>query len=213
MKFKTYIWDFDGMLFNTYPRMCDAFLKALSENGIGESRSHAMTAIKKSVRSAVKEYAATFGRDPQKLSADYHRIEDGMGPETIIPYPDTFGFLSAVKAQGGKHFLYTHRNRVAIEALKRYDMYSMFDGFITADDPFPVKPAPDALLYLVRRYEIDPKTALMLGDRDIDILAAKNAGLAGCLVDPEHFYDDFDTPLKCGGIRELYALLDVKLPQ
>lgn len=209
MKFKTYIWDFDGMLFNTYPRMCTAFLKALSENGIGESRSQAMNAIKKSVRSAVKDYATRFGRDAGKLSADYHRIEDSMDSSTIIPYPDSFDFLSAVKAQGGRNFLYTHRNRVAIEALKRYDMFRLFDGFITADDPFPVKPAPDALLYLIRRYGFEPETAVMLGDRDIDILAAENAGIAGCLVDPEHFYTGFDTPLKCNEIKELYALLNV----
>ena len=30
---QNYIWDFDGMLFDSYPHITSAFLKALAENG------------------------------------------------------------------------------------------------------------------------------------------------------------------------------------
>ena len=33
MRFTDYIWDFDGMLFDTYPRMCAAFRAALARQG------------------------------------------------------------------------------------------------------------------------------------------------------------------------------------
>ena len=34
MKYINLIWDFDGMLFNTYPRMCASFVEALRRMGV-----------------------------------------------------------------------------------------------------------------------------------------------------------------------------------
>ena len=36
MKYRHLIWDFDGTLFDTYPRICRAYQKALADAGIAE---------------------------------------------------------------------------------------------------------------------------------------------------------------------------------
>ena len=82
-----------------------------------------------------------------------------------------------------------------------------FCGAITVEDPFPLKPAPDALLHLMKRCAIAPAAAVMLGDRDIDVEAAKNAGIAGCLIDAGHYYDGYRTSLRCERIDDLYDLM------
>ena len=45
----------------------------------------------------------------------------------------------------------------------------------------------------------------MVGDRDIDVEAAHNAGIDGCLFDPEHFYEAYDTPYRVQTVPELLA--------
>ena len=166
-----------------------------------------MAAIKRSVREAAADYAGRFGLDHDRLTADFKAIERAMPTETIVPYDGAEAFLRAVLARGGRHFLYTHRDFTALDALARCRMDDCFTGAVTADDCFPVQPAPDALLHLIRTYAIVPQRAVMLGDRDIDIEAAKRAGIAGCLVDPDHFYDGCDAPLRSGNIAGLYALM------
>jgi len=209
MRFTDYIWDFDGMLFDTYPRMRAAFSCALARQGCVRPDGEVMAAIKRSVRAAAALYAGQYGLDHARLMADYRAVEHASPPETIAPYDGAAAFLRAVLAQGGRHFLYTHRDHVALEALRRCGLDDCFSGAVTADDHFPVKPAPDALLSLMAKHAIAPERAVMLGDRSIDVEAAENAGIAGCLVDPEHFYDDYAAALRCESIAGLYALMDV----
>ena len=209
MRFTDYIWDFDGMLFDTYPRMCAAFREALARQGVERPEGEVMAAIKRSVRGAAARCADRFGLDQARLSRDYQQIEHAMPPETIVPYDGAEAFLRAVIARGGRHYLYTHRDATALEALERCGMADCFMGAVTADDHFPAKPAPDALLHLLRAHAIAPERAVMLGDRDIDMEAAKNAGIAGCLVDPAHFYDDYRAELRSENIAGLYAVMDV----
>ena len=209
MLFTDFIWDFDGMLFDTYPRMCGLFQRALRQMGCERPADEVMNAIKITVRQAARDYAARYGFDAQALLTLYHALDHAEPIDSIVPYPGAGEFLRAVMAQGGRHYLYTHRDAVAVEALRLHGLDDCFTGFVTADDHFPPKPAPNALLHLIRTFNLDPFRAVMLGDRDIDIEAAKNARLSGCLVDPGHYYDGYETPLRASCIDGLYAALDV----
>ncbi|MBO4836470.1 MAG: HAD hydrolase-like protein, partial [Clostridia bacterium] len=44
-----------------------------------------------------------------------------------------------------------------------------------------------ALLYLVRKHDLDPKRCIMVGDRVLDVEAGLNAGMCGALFDPDDF--------------------------
>lgn len=207
MQYTNLIWDFDGMLFNTYPRMATAFQMALKEFGVDADYDEVMKRIKLSVRIAADEYCAANQLDRNALSARYHEIEHGLSLDSIIPYDGMCEILrDAVKA-GCRHFLYTHRDHTALEALARHGLDGLFTGFITINDPFPPKPAPDAIQSILSRFDVQPETALMLGDRDIDVLAARNAGIEGALFDPDHFYDGFENRLRSNSVEELRALL------
>ena len=70
----------------------------------------------------------------------------------------------------------------------------LFSDAVTRLDGFPAKPAPDALRYLIQKHRLDLSRCVMVGDRDIDLDAAKNAGIACALFDPDGFYDDYETP-------------------
>lgn len=79
----------------------------------------------------------------------------------------------------------THRNESAKEILKRDGLLEYFKDFVTADDNFKRKPDPESLDYLLDKHQIDRKTAVMVGDRTLDVDAGHNAGIAGILFDPD----------------------------
>ena len=70
------------------------------------------------------------------------------------------------------------------EVLRRLGLYGFFDEIITGQSGFPRKPAPDALLYLIGKYALDPSETYYVGDRTIDMDCARNAGVSGILYRP-----------------------------
>jgi len=203
------IWDFDGMLFDTYPRMAAAFQKALKDMGIEDDFEIVMSKIKISVRQAAIEYAEKYEIDRAVLSAKYQEYEHAMPVETMTPYEGMCELLKDASAVGCRHFLYSHRDESALTALEYHGIRDLFEGAITWMDHFPAKPAPDALAYIMKKHGMKPEKTLMLGDRDIDILAARNAGISGALFDPAHFYDGFENDLRADSVDQLRILLGI----
>ena len=206
MRYQHFIWDFDGTLFNTYPRMVKCFDHALRQCGVVESEEEILRRIKVSVGSALKYFQEKHAIDPAfDFMAAYYAYERTLPADTMIPYPGMPELIRETHELGAHHHLYTHRDRAAFEALERYGILDCFEGRITSQDPFPKKPAPDALLSLIHRGLVNPASACMVGDRDIDVEAAHAAGIDGCLFDPEHFYEAYDTPYRVQSVPELLA--------
>ena len=206
MRYQHFIWDFDGTLFNTYPRMVKCFDHALRQCGVVESEEEILRRIKVSVGSALKYFQEKHAIDPAfDFMAAYYAYERTLPADTMIPYPGMPELIRETHELGAHHHLYTHRDRAAFEALERYGILDCFEGRITSQDPFPKKPAPDALLSLIQRGLVNPASACMVGDRDIDVEAAHNAGIDGCLFDPEHFFDGYQTPHRVCSAGELLA--------
>jgi len=199
--FKHYIWDFDGTLFNSYPHMVRAFQMALRDFSIDESQENILAQMKISVGAALEFYKKKYELDDE-LKKRYSMYEQGGDNSLVVPYPNAAEVCRKICEKGGFNYLYTHRDTRSREYLKRFDMEKYFRDFITGEDPFPSKPAPDAILYLVDKYNMDKKTVLMIGDRDIDILAGYNAGVEGCLFDPQAFYQEFKVKYRVHSMEE-----------
>ena len=43
------------------------------------------------------------------------------------------------------------------------------------------KPSPEGIEYLLGKYKLPVRECLMIGDRELDVLAGKNAGVDACL--------------------------------
>ena len=123
-------------------------------------------------------------------------------------FPEIKAILEKSVSLGKKNYIYTHSGDVVCDILKNMGLDGYFLGMVTADHGFPLKPAPDALLYLCKTYDVDPAQSIMIGDRDIDTMAGNNAGMQGCLWDSRDYYADYQTDYKIKTLDELYELLD-----
>ena len=147
--------------------------------------------MKRSLGDAARAANARFGVDAQAAMDAYHRHAEDEEPQSMLPYPGAREVLAAIAQGGGRNYLYTHRNHTALEALERWDMRKWFRDFVTKEDGFPSKPAPDALNFLLAKHALARENCAMVGDRPIDLQAGENAGMAGIFFDPEGFYPEY----------------------
>ena len=183
-----YIWDFDGTLFDSYPHSTRALYVTARHYGVDVRYEDVSRAIRHSFARAFD----LVGLTEEQLRM-FHRLrgDDAFDPP-IVPFPDAGRVLKALSEGGAKHYLYTHSNRrMSVRFIEKFGLAGWFTGYVTADAPgFATKPDPGALHYILENWHIAPEEAVMVGDREIDMRCARNAGLDGILVDPDHLVNE-----------------------
>ena len=197
MRYQQVFWDFDGTLVDTYPGMVKAFGEALVACGVNDfeidSEDIYRAMRQHSLGTAYQQFTAEYQVDRDRLSKIYEQLAAPLLNETEA-FPGVAELLAAVVTNGGRNFLLTHRNRRALDRLTTLQLDQYFTGYVTKDDDYPRKPDPTSLLALCQQYSVDPHTAIMIGDRNLDVAAGHRAGMAGALFDPEHMFVDESQP-------------------
>ncbi|MBO4277393.1 MAG: HAD hydrolase-like protein, partial [Clostridia bacterium] len=149
-KYRVFIWDFDGTLYNTYPETVRAYGELLSEAGIPVPPEVLEEKARESFSALHAYLTAEYG-----LGRDFylkcHARRRELEPLYSRPFPGAKEFCEKVTASGGENWLYTHRDESALPLLRQAGMEELFSDFLLATDGFPWKPAPDALNALVGR--------------------------------------------------------------
>jgi HAD superfamily hydrolase (TIGR01549 family) len=187
--FKHIIWDFDGTLFDTYEVMGKALQVTFRKIGVNEPLEDIIRLMKVSISEALKYYIRMYHID-EGFIKDYETTRREMELEECNPYPGVLELLKNIKETGRYNYLFTHRGISSITFLQKHQIYDYFTDCITSEHSFERKPSPAAILHLAEMYQMKPEEAIMIGDRDLDILSAKNAGIRACFFD--------DTGVICG---------------
>lgn len=175
---KNYIWDFDGMLFDSYPHITSAFIKTLEEFGKTADYDEAKALLEITFATAYERYEVG---DEERAVFREHEHNYALRP-IALPFENTYRTLETLFNDGKKHFLYTHRGRESSQHyLEEHGMSKFFTAFVDSSMNFPSKPAPDAVEWICKTYNLDKSETVMIGDREIDVLSGKNAGTYGCL--------------------------------
>jgi len=202
-----FFWDYDGTLYDTYPRITRAIVRTMQEYGVEAAYDDLYPLLKRKFRVAWAAYLEPKGISYEEFMDTYHRFSEQEPKETMQLYPGAGEMLAAVVRNGGRNYLYTHRGQSALGYLERDGLMALFTDFVTSQHNFPNKPAPDALNYLCNKHGLKKEDCIMIGDRDIDLDSGKNAGMACALFDPEGYYPDYDTPWRFSRIADMQAAL------
>ncbi|QAA32475.1 HAD-IA family hydrolase [Clostridium manihotivorum] len=204
--YKHIIWDFDGTLFDTYTVMATTFKETLEAHGFEAPIEEILKYMKVSMSTAAQYYSQKFGIDDDFLS-EYSRRRKDAEEENCKPYAGIEEVCRYIHSSGKNNYLYTHRGESSIRFLKKYGLYDYFTDFITKGSGFERKPSPEAIEYLIKKHNILKHEAIMIGDRELDILSGKNAGIYGCYFNEaginievaDHIVSDFS---------QLYSIID-----
>ncbi|GAX06005.1 phosphoglycolate phosphatase haloacid dehalogenase hydrolase [Secundilactobacillus pentosiphilus] len=192
MKYQSFFWDFDGTIFDTYPIMVRAFMQALMQQRVSEIELDEQeiyeTMRQHSFGTARQKFSAEFSLNAERLEQDYRQIERQQISQAQ-PFAGMLALLQQLADEGGTHYLLTHRNQSAMALLETAGIKKLFTDAVTSEQPFPRKPDPASLNALIERHKVQRPSAIMIGDRTLDIDAGHNAGISGALFDPGRLID------------------------
>ncbi|MBQ8552040.1 MAG: TIGR01440 family protein [Clostridia bacterium] len=210
MKYTSFIWDFDGTLFDSYPHIAAAFEKVMTRDAIPFEHEEVLRALYVSFGECRKRFGLTTEQYADVIALEHSH---SFRP-CSAPFHGTAAVLRAICEAGGRNFLYTHRDRQAWTYLRLWGLDKYFTGGVDSSMHFPSKPAPDAVHHICRVYSIAPETAVMVGDREIDVLSGVRAGCAGCLF-CSHPVEDADAATcaahTVNSMSELAGTLEIPL--
>jgi len=207
MKFKHIIWDYDGTLFDTYPIMSSVYNDVLREWGITETIDNILSYMKVSMGHTHRHFKEKYHLD-ESFFERYKKLVEKAEYDNTKPFTGINKLCQDICKNGGKNYIFTHRDDSALYVVEKYGLTECFTEIITANQNFPRKPDPGAVIYLLNKYSIPEDEAIMVGDREIDIASAKNAGLRTC------YFADGDKPLEIAdftihSFAELYKIIEI----
>ena len=216
------LFDLDGTLLDTAADITRALNRALAELGLPSlARSEVSQLIGRGVPALVARVLERFGApgtaaDATWLLARFHHHYERLhhqGDTQTRVYPGVARGLAELHTLGRKLAVVTNKPRsMAVELLARLHLDQWIASVVGGDGGLPRKPHPQPLLRACELLEVPPARALMVGDSQIDVLAARAAGLAAVVCVPYGYNEGVDPrTLACDlfveSIGELPAVL------
>ncbi|MBQ9785162.1 MAG: HAD-IA family hydrolase [Clostridia bacterium] len=183
------IYDFDGTIADSYPLFLNMWLTVAKKFNLTLpcSEDELYRALKNTGYDAYLALDCADKVDYDTFLHEFHALQKAQRMD-FKPYPQAIKLLRDAKRAGKKNYLYTHTGPVVKDMLANMGILDCFEFILDSSYGFPLKPAPDALLFLLEHCGLDPATCIMIGDRPIDAHAGQNAGITGCLWDGEDLF-------------------------
>ena len=173
----TFIWDFDGTLVDSYEAIGQALQVTYAHYGLAFDEQWIMDfIIKESVKALLYQVAKEQKFNFAELSAFFKKEQEARD-YLIKPMPHLTEVLAATKQKGVTHFVYTHKGITANDVLERLGVRQYFTEVVTSANGFARKPEPEAINYLLDKYDLDKASTYYVGDRRLDVETTENAGI------------------------------------
>lgn len=184
-KYEAVIFDLDGTLLDTLEDLRDSvnFVMrkySFPEHTLEETRQAVGNGIKKLMERSVPE--GTEEKVLEAAFADFKAHYEENCKQKTKPYAGIAELLEKLKKDGYKLAVVSNKNHEAVQEMIPYYFGSVFDAAVGAVEGMEKKPAPDTAFYALKQIGIPAEKALYIGDSQVDVATAKNAGLAGIFV-------------------------------
>mgnify|MGYP000961868770 CR=1 FL=1 len=176
------IWDLDGTLLDTYPAMTEAFVTALADLGQAVDPTRVDSLARQSLGYCAEVLGDETGVSPEAIADRFAEHYSATPLAQQPPFPGIVEVCRCIVTHGGMNAIITHRGREsAWRLLREHRLDTYFADILGHEDGYPRKPDPAVFIAMVQKHQLKPEETLAIGDREIDILAGKAAGLQTCL--------------------------------
>ena len=206
---KHVIWDFDGTLFDSYPGMVNAFLRALKKYGIEAKYDEVLKLFLNSEKTAVQYYQKRFLLG-EVLIEVYQDEKSHIDLSSMLPFPYAKEVCQRIKEAGRYNYILTHRGSTTYDILRKNGMVELFTEIVTKDNQFARKPDPEAIYYLLDKYQIHPKEAMIVGDREIEILLGQKAKVKTCFYESGNREPELQADYRVKSLEEVLDIMNIK---
>jgi phosphoglycolate phosphatase-like HAD superfamily hydrolase len=195
MKHSLICFDLDGTLVDSFADMRAALRHALAAVPPADEQLDERTLACVRLGLPLDEIFAIARPAPHPAASDdgYQRFVAGYREHYFAnllvhtrPFPqvaETLAQLGPLRAAGLRTAVATtKKTRTAERVVAGLGLADYFDLVLGTEEPMPPKPAPDLLLACARRLDRDPRSGLMIGDTERDLIAGRAAGMTTCGV-------------------------------
>lgn len=180
MHYNTVIFDLDGTLLNTIGDLCDSTNYALTTHGFPSRSIEEVTSFVGNGVQKLIERSVPLGTSPEKTQLvlnsfrDYYK--EHMQDKTE-PYEGIIELLTELKSRGVKTAIVSNKYDAAVRNLKSDYFEELIQEAIGESPTVPKKPAPDSVYTALNLLHAQKEECLYVGDSDVDMLTAQNAGV------------------------------------
>jgi phosphoglycolate phosphatase len=177
------MFDLDGTLADTGHDLADAvnFTRAHFDRGALPDQAiyaHVGRGVEHLLKHALPEESPNHFEDVMRVFLDHY--EHHLLDRTVL-YPGAREILEYFRDK--RRVLISNKiERLAVAVVRGLGVDNQFDTILGGDSAAEKKPHPALLNLVLRRFQIPPGRALMVGDGDTDIDAGKGAGVITCGV-------------------------------
>ena len=180
------VFDLDGTLIDSRRDLADSANEMLAGYGAARLPDDAIVSmIGCGVGTLVRRVISAAGVEtsledalPRFVAAYDRRLTVHTRPYDGIP-----GLLDQLQSRQVAMAVLTNKPlEQTRKILDLFDLTSYFQWVVGGDGPWPRKPAPDALIFLMNQASSGPAETMLIGDSIVDLQTSRNAGVRICLA-------------------------------
>ena len=183
---KLIIFDFDGTLADTKENIILTFQMTMKELGVEiKSRQECAATIGLTLEDAFKVLYPGMAAEKYILLRDTYRRIFKENRKILVPglFPEVMETLEELRRRGYLMSIASSRLSPSLHSfLEDMKIAHLFEYAVGGDNVEHPKPAPDAVLQMLRHYNLSAEEAFVVGDMPFDINMATNAGVKSCGV-------------------------------
>lgn len=191
MLFKNYIWDFDGTIIDTYPSTINSIIQTMKKYDVYLNYDLIYKKAKITLNKVFEHIKSSHDFDDGIVNEIINNFSK-ISHEDRIKYDKIEEVLKFIVNHKGNNFLVTHRDKQStFEILDHYKLKNLFVEIVTSDNDFPLKPNPESFIYLIEKYNLNRNNTVGIGDRRLDIGAAKNSNITSIFMNMDNINFDY----------------------
>lgn len=196
-RYKAVVFDLDGTLLNTLDDLAAAGNHALEAQGLAPYPTEVFryfvgSGIPNLVRRMLCGDPKVKEGDPacesisremfDAVLGEFERYYAAHKADRTAPYPEIPALLRRLRDAGIPMAVVTNKDDASAKALMERYFGPVFDAVEGRREGIAVKPDPALVFEAINRMGVSPEETLYVGDSDVDMLTAQNAGLDSCGV-------------------------------
>ena len=192
MHYDTAIFDLDGTLLNTLDDLAASTNHALAEFGLpARTRDEVRQFVGNGIMNLIRR-AVPGGSSAQLVEAVYACFNEHYAAHSLditAPYPGVVEVVEHVRALGMRCCVVSNKGDYAVRPLVEHFFPGQFAVAVGEREGIRRKPAPDTVLTCMRELGSTPEQCVYVGDSEVDVQTAANAGI-DCVIVTWGFRDE-----------------------
>ncbi len=184
MNYKLAIFDMDGTILDTLEDLKDSLNYALAEAGcpartLDEVRRFVGNGMQKLIERAVP--ANRTAEEKENILESFKVHYKIHCADKTQPYDGIIELLENLQRSGCRTAVVSNKGDFAVQELNQQYFAGLMDCAIGEKEGVRKKPAPDSVNEVLKKLQIERENAVYIGDSEVDIETAENAGM-DCII-------------------------------